>query len=189
LEAGVASGWTLLVPAFNLAPKFMPDFGTGGARHCAACHRTAQQNPAATNPVSNLVISIPSFTHYIVGASTDWRITSRIPGPPSHARRAQEGRRRPCEIVPFVMSDIVVKNLERSDFDRLVPLGERGRHGPRGARAHRTDAFVPVTDLPGSSIVGNWVTVSVAPGNTMIHVAVELRREGDVLTVDPTSPG
>ncbi len=42
---------------------------------------------------------------------------------------------------------------------------------------------------PGASIVGNAVTVSVAPGdNTMLHVVVELCREGDVVVVVPTSP-
>jgi len=42
---------------------------------------------------------------------------------------------------------------------------------------------------PGASIVGNAVTVAVAPGdNTMLHVVVELCREGDVVVVVPTSP-
>jgi 4-hydroxy-4-methyl-2-oxoglutarate aldolase len=42
---------------------------------------------------------------------------------------------------------------------------------------------------PGASIAGNAVTVSVAPGdNTMLHVVVELCREGDVVVVVPTSP-
>jgi 4-hydroxy-4-methyl-2-oxoglutarate aldolase len=41
----------------------------------------------------------------------------------------------------------------------------------------------------GTSIVGNAVTVTVAPGdNTMLHVVVELCQAGDVVVVAPTSP-
>jgi 4-hydroxy-4-methyl-2-oxoglutarate aldolase len=88
------------------------------------------------------------------------------------------------------MSGIVVRNFERSGLDRLAPLAGAGvatvheaigRVGLMGAHLR------PI--YPGASIVGNALTVTVAPGdNTMIHVAVELCREGDVVVVVPTSP-
>jgi 4-hydroxy-4-methyl-2-oxoglutarate aldolase len=88
------------------------------------------------------------------------------------------------------MSGIVVKNIERSHLDRLAPLGEAGVatvHEALGRTGLMHSYLRPI--YPGASIVGNAVTVSVAPGdNTMIHVAVELCREGDVLVVVPTSP-
>jgi 4-hydroxy-4-methyl-2-oxoglutarate aldolase len=88
------------------------------------------------------------------------------------------------------MSGIVVKNIERTGLERLAPLAEAGVatvHEALGRVGLMASYLRPI--YPGSSIVGNAVTVSVAPGdNTMIHVAVELCREGDVLIVVPTSP-
>jgi 4-hydroxy-4-methyl-2-oxoglutarate aldolase len=88
------------------------------------------------------------------------------------------------------MGGTVVRNIERSSLERLAPLAQRGVatvHEALGRiglmRAHLRPIY------PGASIVGNAVTVSVAPGdNTMLHVVVELCREGDVLVVVPTSP-
>ena len=95
-----------------------------------------------------------------------------------------------CENVPLVMSGIVVKNIERSVLERLAPLAEAGVatvHEALGRIGLISSHLRPI--YPGASIVGNAVTVTVAPGdNTMIHVAVELCREGDVLVVVPTSP-
>jgi 4-hydroxy-4-methyl-2-oxoglutarate aldolase len=88
------------------------------------------------------------------------------------------------------MSGIVVKNIERSVLERLAPLAEAGVatvHEALGRIGLISSHLRPI--YPGASIVGNAVTVTVAPGdNTMIHVAVELCREGDVLVVVPTSP-
>jgi 4-hydroxy-4-methyl-2-oxoglutarate aldolase len=88
------------------------------------------------------------------------------------------------------MSGTVVRNIERSSLERLAPLAERGVatvHEAMGRTGLMRSYMRPI--YPGASIVGNAVTVSVAPGdNTMLHVVVELCREGDVVVVVPTSP-
>jgi 4-hydroxy-4-methyl-2-oxoglutarate aldolase len=88
------------------------------------------------------------------------------------------------------MSGTVVRNIERSSLERLAPLAERGVatvHEAMGRTGLMRSYLRPI--YPGASIVGNAVTVSVAPGdNTMLHVVVELCREGDVVVVVPTSP-
>lgn len=88
------------------------------------------------------------------------------------------------------MSGIVVKNIERSALDRLAPLAEAGVatvHEALGRTGLMGSYLRPI--YPGASIVGNAVTITVAPGdNTMIHVAVELCGEGDVVVIVPTSP-
>jgi len=88
------------------------------------------------------------------------------------------------------MSGIVVRNIERSALDRLAPLGEAGVatvHEALGRIGLMASYLRPI--YPGASIVGNAVTVTVAPGdNTTIHVAVELCQEGDVIVIVPTSP-
>src|SRR5665213_3392640 len=88
------------------------------------------------------------------------------------------------------MSGIVVRNVERSAIERLAPLAQRGVatvHEALGRTGLMRAYMRPI--YPGASIVGNAVTVSVAPGdNTMLHVAVELCQDGDVLVVVPTSP-
>lgn len=90
----------------------------------------------------------------------------------------------------LVMSGTVVRNIERSSLERLAPLAERGVatvHEAMGRTGLMRSYMRPI--YPGASIVGNAVTVAVAPGdNTMLHVVVELCREGDVVVVVPTSP-
>jgi 4-hydroxy-4-methyl-2-oxoglutarate aldolase len=88
------------------------------------------------------------------------------------------------------MSGTVVRNIERSSLERLAPLAERGVatvHEALGRTGLMRSYMRPI--YRGTSIVGNAVTVTVAPGdNTMLHVVVELCQAGDVVVVVPTSP-
>jgi 4-hydroxy-4-methyl-2-oxoglutarate aldolase len=88
------------------------------------------------------------------------------------------------------MSGTVVRNIERSSLERLAPLAERGVatvHEALGRSGLMRSYMRPI--YRGTSIAGNAVTVTVAPGdNTMLHVVVELCQAGDVVVVVPTSP-
>ena len=89
-----------------------------------------------------------------------------------------------------LMSGAVVRTIARTPPAELAPLAERGVatvHEAIGRTGLMRPYMRPI--YPGASIAGNAITVTVPPGdNTMIHVAVELMQEGDVLVVVPTSP-
>ncbi|TQF27681.1 hypothetical protein UNPF46_30395 [Bradyrhizobium sp. UNPF46] len=88
------------------------------------------------------------------------------------------------------MRGIVVRNIPRSppsvcaDFPGL---GVATVHESMGRQGLALPVLRPI--YTGASIAGNAVTVLIPPGdNWMIHVAIEMCRQGDVLVVASESP-
>lgn len=84
---------------------------------------------------------------------------------------------------------IAVKNVDRSALalaGEFASLGVATVHEAQGRKGLLDHSLRPI--YRPASIAGTAVTCEVAPGdNWMIHVAVELCQEGDVLVVTPTS--
>jgi 4-hydroxy-4-methyl-2-oxoglutarate aldolase len=84
----------------------------------------------------------------------------------------------------------VLRGTPRADpavVDALAQIGVSTVHEAQGRTNLLDPALRPV--WPGARVAGTAVTVSVPPAdNWMLHVAVELCQEGDVLVVAPTSP-
>jgi 4-hydroxy-4-methyl-2-oxoglutarate aldolase len=85
---------------------------------------------------------------------------------------------------------LVVCTIERADrgvVDGLGALGTATVHEAIGRRGFAGPQLRPIQE--GTRLAGTAVTVSCPPGdNLMIHAAVEVCEEGDVLVVTNTAP-
>ena len=85
---------------------------------------------------------------------------------------------------------LVVRTIERADrgvVDGLGALGTATVHEAIGRRGFAGPQLRPIQE--GTRLAGTAVTVSCPPGdNLMIHAAVEVCEEGDVLVVTNTAP-
>ncbi len=87
------------------------------------------------------------------------------------------------------MRTVAVRNIARAGPDTVRALGEMGvatAHEALGRAGLMAPYMRPI--YPGCKVSGSAVTVLATPGdNWMLHVAVELALEGDVLVVAVTS--
>ena len=89
------------------------------------------------------------------------------------------------------MSDkVVVRKIDRATPDVIAGLAEAGVatvYEAQGRRGLLDPGIMPIQQ--GSRIAGSAVTVESAPGdNLMVHAAVEVVEEGDLLVVALTEP-
>jgi 4-hydroxy-4-methyl-2-oxoglutarate aldolase len=85
---------------------------------------------------------------------------------------------------------VVVRTIERADpaaVEALADLGSATVHEAMGRRGFAGPALRPIQQ--DVRLAGPAVTASCHPGdNLMVHAAVEVCREGDVLVVTTTAP-
>lgn len=85
---------------------------------------------------------------------------------------------------------IVIEDIPRPEpavVARFASFGVATVHEAQGRKGLMRPAMRPI--FSGAHVAGPAVTVSVPPGdNWMIHVAIEVCRQGDVMVVAPTSP-
>ena len=91
---------------------------------------------------------------------------------------------------PHDARHVVVREIDRADDDVVVGLGAAGTatvHEAIGRRGFVGSDIRPIQQ--GARVAGSAITVSSHPGdNIMIHAAVEMCREGDILVVVNTAP-
>lgn len=85
---------------------------------------------------------------------------------------------------------VVVRTIDRTDLavvDQLAPIGTATVHEAIGRRGYLGPELMPIQQE--ARVAGNAVTVLSHPGdNVMIHAAVEVCEEGDILVVATTAP-
>jgi len=85
---------------------------------------------------------------------------------------------------------VVVGEIPRTDqevLDALATIGVSTVHEAQGRTGYVGPHIRPIQQ--GAAVAGNAVTVSCHPGdNIMIHAAVEVCRDGDILVVTNTGP-
>ena len=89
----------------------------------------------------------------------------------------------------YIMKTVAIRNIKRADIktlEQLVKVGVATVHEAQGRSGLLKSYMRPI--YPNAKVCGNAVTVLAQPGdNWMIHVAIELCQEGDILVVACTT--